>query len=161
MRPTEDFPEEIDKLKVLHGDNLEHLIHNLHKIDNKYDALDAVAESAPGGGNSLIAVLHHQDFMRDAIRRQDLEQARTHRDVIVRLLENDPTYSAMTRLRRSVTKVTGPLDKSIIRELFLKAVNQFTCEPEMVGLFLEVIDADLYENNLEPDLADLVVEELD
>lgn len=160
MHPTKEFPEEINELEELNGDNLEHIIHNLNKIDRKYDALEAVASSGPGGGNSLIAVRHHQDFMRDAIRRQDLDQARSHRDAIVGLLESDPTYSAMTRFRRSVNKLIGPMDKSIYQNFFSRTdLNEAKYEPEMMDLFLEVMDTDLYEAKSE--LADLVVEELD
>jgi hypothetical protein len=166
MNLTTKYPEDLKKLEKLHGDiyadNPEHLVHKLSKVDKKYDALYQIATSGPGAGNSWLAIKHHQDFMRDAIRRQDLDQARTHRNAIVDLLEDDPTYAAMTRHRRSVNEVVGPPPKAMMRKIMLQmGPSKDECEIEMMELFLEVMDADLYEAQYERKLASLVVEDLD
>jgi hypothetical protein len=166
MNLTTKYPEDLKKLEKLHGDiyadNPEHLVHKLSKVDKKYDALYQVATSGPGAGNSWLAIKHHEDFMRDAIRRQDLDQARTHRNAIVDLLEDDPTYAAMTRHRRSVNEVVGPPPKAMMRKIMLQmGPSKDECEIEMMELFLEVMDADLYEAQYERELASLVVEDLD
>ncbi|KAE8442425.1 hypothetical protein EG329_003383 [Mollisiaceae sp. DMI_Dod_QoI] len=150
MHLTTKYPEDLKKLEKLHGDiyadNPEHL----------------VATSGPGGGNSWLAIKHHEDFMRDAIQRQDLDQARTHRNAIVDLLEDDPTYAAMTRHRRSVQEVVGPFPKTMMRKIMLQ-MNPAKDEDdlEMMEIFLEAMDADIYEVEYERELASLVVEDLD
>lgn len=100
--------------------------------------------------------------MRDAIQRQDLDQARTHRNAIVDLLEDDPTYAAMTRHRRSVQEVVGPFPKTMMRKIMLQ-MNPAKDEDdlEMMEIFLEAMDADIYEVEYERELASLVVEDLD
>jgi hypothetical protein len=163
---TTRYPEDLKRLEKLHGDihtdNPEHLVHRLTNVSKKYDALYQVATSGPGAGNSWLAIKHHQDFMRDAIRRQDLDQARTHRNAIANLLEDDPTYAAMTRFRRSVYEVAGPPPKAMARKMMLQVnPTKDECELGMMELFLEAMDADLYEAQYEQQLASLVVEDLD
>jgi CHAT domain len=166
MNLAKEYPEDLKRLEKRHGDiyadNPEHLIHKLSTTDKKYDALYQVATSGPGAGNSWMAIKHHQDFMRAAIRKPDLDQARTHRNAIAELLEDDPTYAAMTRYRRSVYELVGPLPKTMIRKMMLQInPTKDEREIEMMDLFLEVMDADLYEAQYEQELASLVVEDLD
>jgi hypothetical protein len=166
MNLTTKYPKDLKKLEKLQGDihvdNPEHLVHKLCHVDKKYDALYQFATSGPGAGNSWLAIKHHQDFMRDAIRAQDLDQARTHRNAILGLLEDDPTYAAITRHRRSVSEFFSPLPKAIMRKIMLQiSPSKDKCEMKMMELFLEVMDADLYQAQYERELASLVIEDLD
>jgi hypothetical protein len=166
MNLTTKYPEDLKKLVKVHGDvyadNPEHLVHKLTKIDKKYDALYQFTTSGPGAGNNWLAIKHHQDFMRDAVQRQDLDQARTHRNAIVDLLEDDPAYAAMTKLRRSVNEVAGPPPKAMMRKIVMAiSPAKDKRDLQMMEPFLEAMDADLYEAQYERELAGLFVEDLD
>jgi hypothetical protein len=166
MNLTTKYPEDLKKLVKVHGDvyadNPEHLVHKLTKIDKKYDALYQFTTSGPGAGNNWLAIKHHQDFMRDAVQRQDLDQARTHRNAIVDLLEDDPAYAAMTKLRRSVNEVAGPPPKAMMRKIVMAiSPAKDKRDLQMMELFLEAMDADLYEEQYKRELASLCVEDLD